>query len=252
MTARLAGKIAVVTAAAAGIGRAIAERLAAEGAIVHATDREPGASYEEPGVVAATLDVTETAAVTAIARRIGEIDILVNAAGVVPHGSVLDADDAQWEQAFDINVKGMHRMVQAFLPGMLARAEAQSSSGSIVNIASCASSLKGIPNRYVYGATKGAVLGLTKAIAADFVGQRIRCNAICPGPVRTPSWNRRVEDFAAELGSMDAALDVYLSRQPMGRVGEPEEVAALVAYLAADESAFMTGGAIPLDGGLTL
>ncbi len=252
MTERLTGKVAVVTAAGAGIGRAIAERLAREGATVHASDREAGARYEAPGIAVATLDVTDGAAVAALAAQIGPVDILVNAAGIVPHGSVLDATEAEWDRTFDINVKGMHRMVQAFLPGMLARAEAAGTSGSIVNIASCASSLKGIPNRYVYGATKGAVLGLTKAIAVDFVARRIRCNAICPGPVRTPSWNGRVEAFASELGSVEQALDVYLSRQPMGRVGEADEIAALAAYLAADESAFMTGGIIPIDGGLSL
>jgi 2-keto-3-deoxy-L-fuconate dehydrogenase len=252
MTVRLSGKVAVVTAAAAGIGRAIAERLAREGASVHATDREPGARYETAGISVATLDVTDGAAVTALAAAIGPVDILVNAAGIVPHGSVLEATEAEWDRTFDINVKGMHRTVQAFLPGMLERAEAQQSSGSIINIASCASSLKGIPNRYVYGATKGAVLGLTKAVAVDFVARRIRCNAICPGPVRTPSWSGRVEAFATALGSVEQALDVYLSRQPMGRVGEADEIAALAAYLAADESAFMTGGIIPIDGGLSL
>ena len=252
MTARLAGKIAVVTAAAAGIGRAIADRLASEGATVHATDREAGATYTAPGIVPAVLDVTDGPAVRAFAAATGEIDILVNAAGVVPHGSVLDASESDWDRTFDINVKGMHRTVQAFLPGMLARAKDRGTSGSIINIASCASSLKGIPNRDVYGATKGAVLGLTKAVAVDFIAQGIRCNAICPGPVRTPSWTGRVEAFAAELGSMEQALDVYLLRQPMGRVGEADEIAALAAYLAADESAFMTGGVIPIDGGLSL
>jgi len=252
MKGRLLDKLAVVTAAGQGIGRAIAERLALEGATVHATDRRPGAHYGVPGIVAAPLDVTDSAAVAALAAEIGPIDILVNAAGCVPHGSVLDATEEDWDLAFDLNVKSMHRTVRAFLPGMLERAEARGTSSSIINIASCASSLKGIPNRYIYGSTKGAVLGLTKAIAVDFVARRIRCNAICPGPVRTPSWSSRVEAFAAELGSVDQALDVYLSRQPMGRVGEVEEIASLAAYLAADESAFMTGGVLPIDGGLTL
>ena len=187
MQGRLAGKIAVVTAAGAGIGRAIAERLATEGAAVHATDREAGMRYDAPGISAATLDVTDDGAVRARADAIGPIDILVNAAGIVPHGSVLDASEEEWDRTFDVNVKGMHRMVQAFLPGMLARAAESGRSGAIINVASCASSLKGIPDRYVYGATKGAVLGLTKAIAVDFVDRGIRCNAICPGPVRTPS-----------------------------------------------------------------
>lgn len=252
MQGRLAGKIAVVTAAGAGIGRAIAERLAAEGAVVHATDRDAGARFDAPTISTTTLDVTDEAGVRALAAAIGGIDILVNAAGIVPHGSVLDATEQEWDLAFDINVKGMHRMVQAFLPGMLRRAVELDRSGAIINIASCASSLKGIPDRYVYGATKGAVLGLTKAIAVDFIDQRLRCNAICPGPVRTPSWQGRVDAFAAELGSVEQALDVYLSRQPMGRVGEAEEIAALAAYLASDESAFMTGVALPIDGGLTL
>jgi 2-keto-3-deoxy-L-fuconate dehydrogenase len=253
MGGRLEGKIAVVTAAGQGIGRAIAEAYAAEGATVHASDRDAGKLDGLRGCRTSVLDVRSRDAIADHAAGIGGIDILVNVAGFVHHGTVLDTTEEDWDFTFAVNVKSMHRMIRAFLPGMLARAEAGAGAGgSIVNMASCASSLKGIPDRYVYGTTKAAVIGLTKAVAADFCRRRIRCNAICPGPVRSPSWEARVDGFAASLGSRERALDVYLAKQPMGRVGEPEEVGELAVYLGSDASAFMTGVALPLDGGLTL
>ncbi len=190
-----------------------------------------------------------TRAVNSYAAKVGEIDILVNVAGFVAHGSVLDCTEKDWDFSFDLNVKSMHRMIQAFLPGMLSRAKAGGKSSSIVNLSSAASSLKGAPNRYAYGATKAAVVGLTKSVAVDFVSQGIRCNAICPGTVRSPSWEERVEELGKDMGGKQKALDMFVGRQPMGRVGEPSEIAALALYLASDESAFTTGIAVPIDGG---
>lgn len=250
MGERLAGKRALVTAAGQGIGRAIADMFAAEGASVVATDLRVDLLKGFSGTAAA-LDVRDTAAVDAMAKEVGGIDILANVAGFVHHGSVLDCSDDDWDFSFDLNVKSMHRMIHAFLPGMLERAET-GKGGSIINMSSGASSLKGAPNRYVYGATKAAVIGLTKAVAADFIKQGVRCNAICPGTVRSPSWEQRVEDLGKELGGKDKAMELFVSRQPMGRVGEATEVAALATYLASDESAFTTGTAIPIDGGWTL
>jgi 2-keto-3-deoxy-L-fuconate dehydrogenase len=252
MGGRLAGRIAVVTAAGQGIGRTIAQTFAAEGATVHASDIDEAKLRDLNGCKLSTLDVTSTPGVAKYAEQIGAIDILVNVAGIVHHGTVLDTTEADWDYTFDINVKSMHRMIKAFLPAMLPSGGHGAISKSIINMSSCASSLKGIPNRYVYGATKAAVIGMTKAVAIDFITQGIRCNAICPGPVRTPSWNLRVASFEQSLGSKEEALNVYLAKQPSGRVGEPAEVAALALYLASDESAFMTGVALPLDGGLTL
>ena len=252
MTGRLEGKIAVVTAAGQGIGRAIADRFAAEGARVHASDLD-AAKLDNPAFASAVaLNVTDTAAVEAYGRDTGPVDILVNVAGFVHHGTVLECAETDWDFSFDLNVKSMHRMLRAFLPGMLERAAANGTSGSVINMSSGASSLKGAPNRYAYGATKAAVIGLTKAVAADFVRKGIRCNAICPGTVRSPSWEARVEALGKDVGGYDKAMEMFVSRQPMGRVGEAGEIAALALYLASDESAFVTGTAIPIDGGWTL
>ena len=249
MSERLAGKTAVVSAAGQGIGLAIAEMFAAQGAKVIATDVNQQAldAIDHAAIQTRHLDVLDTSAVNAAAAEIGNIDILANVAGYVHHGTVLDCDEAAWEFSFDLNVKSMHRMITAFLPGML-----ESGGGSIINLSSGASSLRGAPNRYVYGATKAAVIGLTKAVAVDYIKQGIRCNAICPGTVRSPSWEQRVEELGKEVGSKEKAMEMFVSRQPMGRVGEANEIASLATYLAADESAFTTGTAIPVDGGWTL
>ena len=251
MAGRLEGRIAVVTAAGQGIGRAIAEAFIAEGAAVHASDIDAGKLAGLKVASAQALDVRSTPAVEAYAKAVGEIDILCNVAGFVHHGTVLDCTENDWDFSFDLNVKSMHRTIRAFLPGMLERAKARGASGSIINLSSGASSIKGAPNRYAYGATKAAVIGLTKAVAADFIRQGIRCNAICPGTVRSPSWEARVEELGRDVGK-DKAMEMFVSRQPMGRVGEPEEIGALALYLASDESAFTTGTAIPIDGGWTL
>jgi 2-keto-3-deoxy-L-fuconate dehydrogenase len=249
MGERLVGKTAVVSAAGQGIGLAIAQMYAAEGAKVFATDvnQEALDAIDNPAITARHLDVLDSAAVNAAAAEIGPIDILANVAGYVHHGSVLDCDEAAWDFSFDLNVKSMHRMIAAFLPGML-----ETGGGSIINLSSGASSLRGAPNRYAYGATKAAVIGLTKAVAIDFIKKGIRCNAICPGTVRSPSWEQRVEELGKEVGGTEKAMELFVSRQPMGRVGEANEIAALATYLGADESAFTTGTAIPIDGGWTL
>lgn len=249
MAGRLKGKIAVVTAAGQGIGRAIAEMFVAEGATVYASDVDRSKLDGLARAKKAKLNVLSTRAVDTYAAKVGEIDILVNVAGYVHHGTVLECDEKAWDFSFDLNVKSMHRTIQAFLPGMLKRAGETGKSGSIVNLSSGASSLKGAPNRYAYGATKAAVIGLTKAVAVDFVSKGIRCNAICPGTVRSPSWEGRVEELGKSMGGKEKALDMFVGRQPMGRVGEPAEIAALATYLAAEESAFTTGTAIPIDGG---
>jgi 2-keto-3-deoxy-L-fuconate dehydrogenase len=249
---RLEGRIAVVTAAGQGIGLAIAEAFAAEGAAVHASDIDAGKLAGLDAASTQALDVRSTQAVEDYASGIGQIDILVNVAGFVHHGTVLDCSDSDWDFSFDLNVKSMHRTIKAFLPGMLERAKSRGAAGSIINMSSGASSLRGIPNRYAYGASKAAVIGLTKAVAADFIRQGIRCNAICPGTVRSPSWEARVEELGKEVGGKDKAMEMFVARQPMGRVGEPEEIAALALYLASDESAFTTGTAIAVDGGFTL
>lgn len=249
---RLKGRIAVVTAAGQGIGRAIAEAFVAEGATVHASDLDAAKLAGLANAEISKLDVLSTEAVGAYAAAAGEIDILVNVAGFVHHGTILDCSEKDWDFSFDLNVKSMHRMTRAFLPGMLSRAKDRNASGSIINLSSGASSLKGAPNRYAYGATKAAVIGLTKSVAVDFIGKSIRCNAICPGTVRSPSWEARVAELGKSMGGADKAEEMFVSRQPMGRVGEASEVAALAVYLASDESAFTTGTAIPIDGGWTL
>ena len=252
MTNRLDGKIAVVTAAGQGIGRAIAESFAAEGAQVWATDLDASKLDNSAFKVGRSLDVTDGDAIKAFAAEVGEIDVLANVAGFVHHGTVLDCDDADWDFSFDLNIKSMHRMIRAFLPGMLARAKSTQKTGSIITMSSGASSLKGAPNRYVYGASKAAVIGLTKAVAIDFIKQGIRCNAICPGTVHSPSWEQRVDELGKEVGGYEAAHEQFVARQPMGRVGTAAEIAAIAVYLAGDESAFTTGTAIPVDGGWTL
>lgn len=251
MAGRLKGKIAVVTAAGQGIGRAIAEAFVKQGATVYASDIDPAKLDDLAGVKRARLDITSTRAVDSYAQEIGKIDILANVAGYVHHGSVLECSDNDWDVSFDVNVKGMHRTIKAFLPGMLERAAENGSSGSIINLASGASSIKGIANRYAYGASKAAVIGLTKAVAVDFIRQGIRCNAIAPGTVRSPSWEERVEELGKTVGGKDKALEMFVARQPMGRVGEAWEIAALAVYLASDEAAFTTGTIIPVDGGLS-
>src|ERR687890_1694198 len=216
MAGRLQGKTAVVTAAGQGIGRAIAEAFVREGATVWATDIDPAKLAELRRVKRRALNVLSTRAVEALAARVGGADILVNCAGFVHHGTVLDCSEKDWDFSFDLNVKSMHRTIKAFLPGMLERAAERGQSGSIVNIASGASSVRGIPNRYVYGASKAAVIGLTKAVAADFIRKGIRCNAICPGTVRSPSWEERVEALGRDIGSKEKALAMFVERQPMG------------------------------------
>jgi 2-keto-3-deoxy-L-fuconate dehydrogenase len=241
---RLKGKRAFVTAAGAGIGRASAIAFAREGASVFATDiDEKGlAALKSEGISeVAKLDARDTAAVTEIAKHAGKTDILLNAAGCVHHGTVLDCSDEDWDFSFDLNVKSMHRTIRAFLPGML-----ESGRGSIVNISSAAGVFKAAPNRYVYGATKAAVAALTRAVAADFITKGVRCNCICPGTIETPS----MLDRAAAAGPQ--GREMFVSRQPMGRLGTAEEIAALAVYLASDESAFTTGVAHIIDGGWTL
>ena len=252
MAGRLKGKVAVVTAAGQGIGRAIAEAFVAEGAMVYASDLDRAKLDGLKRVKEAKLNVLSDRAVQSYADKVGEIDILCNVAGYVHHGTILDCENKDWDFSFDLNVKSMHRTIKAFLPGMLARQKANGTSGSIVNLASAASSLKSAPNRYVYATTKAAVIGLTKSIALDFVGSRIRCNAICPGTVESPSWHERVEELGKSVGGKEKALEMFVSRQPMGRVGKAEEIAALAVYLAGEESGFTTGLAIPIDGGWML
>jgi 2-keto-3-deoxy-L-fuconate dehydrogenase len=243
MSDRLKGKRAFVTAAAVGIGRACAVAFAREGATVFATDidEEKLALLKQEGVAeVARLDVRDSAAVAAMAKRAGKTDILLNAAGFVHHGTVLDCSDDDWDFSFDLNVKSMHRTIRAFLPGML-----EAGGGSIVNISSAAGVFKAAPNRYVYGATKAAVAALTRSVAVDFI-KRVRCNCICPGTIETPSMLER----AAAAGPN--GRDMFVARQPMGRLGTTEEIAALAVYLASDESAFTTGVAHVIDGGWTL
>ena len=251
MTGRLAGKRAVVTAAGQGIGAAIAKRFAAEGAEVWASDIQVEKLTNPDLVGNHCLDVTDSKAVLDYASRVGPIDILCNVAGFVHHGSVLDASDEDWDFSFDLNVKSMHRMIKAFLPDMLDRAR-DGIGGSIINLSSGASSIKGVPDRYIYTATKAAVIGLTKAVAADFAHRQLRCNAICPGTVDSPSWRERVNAASAAAGSYQAAEAAFVARQPMGRVATASEVAGTATYLASDEAAFVTGAEFKIDGGWTL
>lgn len=240
MSGRLAGKVALVTAAGHGIGRASAELFAAEGATVHAVDIDEAALAGLSDCDAHRADLTDADAISALPARIGPVDILFNCAGAVHSGTILECDERDWAFSNALNVTAMYRVIRAFLPAMLERGH-----GSIVNMSSIASSVKGIPNRFAYGATKAAVIGLTKSVAADFVGRGIRCNAICPGTVDTPSLQQRLRD----TGDYEAAHSAFIARQPMGRLGRPEEIAALALYLASDESAFTTGAIHVIDGG---
>lgn len=248
MGGRLQGKTALVTAAGQGIGRAIAEAFVREGAGVIATDLDAGKLAGLEGAQARALDVLSTDAVTALAKEIGPVDVLVNAAGYVHQGTIFETSEKDWDFSFDLNVKSMHRTISAFLPGMLEKGV-----GSIVNIASAASSIRGVPNRYAYGTTKAAVIGLTKAVAADFILKGVRANAICPGTIQSPSLDERIAAVSAQTGkSLEQVRADFVGRQPMGRLGTPEEIAALALYLASDESAFTTGQIHIIDGGWAL
>ena len=249
MSGRLAGKRAFITAAAQGIGRATALAFADEGAEVVATDLDEAKVGQLAGgrIRAARLDATDADAIARAIEEAGPLDVLFNCAGFVHQGTILDATEAEWDFAFTLNARSQFRTIRAALPGMVDRG-----GGSIINIASAASSIKGAPNRFIYGITKAAVIGLTKSVAADYVKQGIRCNAICPGTVQTPSLDDRIAANAATAGGLEAARTAFIARQAMGRLGTPEEIAALAVYLASDESQFMTGQALVIDGGWTL
>jgi len=240
MMGRLTGKTALVTAAGQGIGRASALMMAREGAQVIATDINAEALQGLDGITTRLLNVRDKAAVEAAAAEIGAVDVLFNCAGFVASGTILDCDEDQWAFSVDLNMTAMYRMCRAFLPAMIA-----AGGGSIINMASVAGSVLAAPNRFVYGATKAGVIGLTKSIAADFIGKGIRANAICPGTVESPSLDQRLRD----TGDYEAAKKAFIARQPIGRIGRPEEIAALVTYLASDESAYTTGVAHVIDGG---
>lgn len=246
MSGRMANKTALVTAAGQGIGRATALALANEGASVLATDVNEAALAElgqAEGIETRVLDVTSNEAIVDLAKEVGAVDALLNIAGFVHHGSILDCEEKDWAFSFDLNVKSMYRMIRAFLPAMR-----EAGGGSIVNMASVASSIRGLPNRFIYGTTKAAVIGLTKSVAADFIKQGIRCNAICPGTVESPSLEARIDAFDDPV----AARKDFIARQPLGRLGRAEEIAALAVYLAAEESGYTTGTIMVADGGVSL
>ena len=245
MAGRLAGKVAFVTAAGQGIGRGAALAFAREGARVWATDVNANAlaELEKSGIKARVLDVTDEAAISKVAAETGAIDVLFNCAGFVHHGTILDCSLKDWDFSFNLNVKSMFLVTKAFLPGMLKKGK-----GSIINMSSIASSVKGLPNRFVYGATKAAVIGLTKAIAADYVKQGIRCNCIGPGTVDTPSLQGRIAAFADPV----QAKKDFVARQPMGRLGSVEDITGILVFLASDESLFATGNMYSIDGGMTI
>lgn len=246
MPGRLAGKSAFVTAAGQGIGRGAALAFAREGASVWATDLNAKTLAEidgRDGIKTRALDVTDEQAIARVAAEVGDIDVLFNCAGFVHHGTILECTPKDWDFSFNINVRSMYLVTRAFMPGML-----KNGKGSIINMASVASSLKGLPNRFVYGATKAAVIGLTKAIAADTVGQGIRCNAICPGTVDTPSLDGRINAFADPV----QARKEFVARQPMGKLGTVDDITGILIFLASDESLFATGNAYAIDGGMTI
>jgi 2-keto-3-deoxy-L-fuconate dehydrogenase len=249
MPGHLDDTTAFVTAAGQGIGRETALAFAAEGARVIATDI--GEAKVRPiasdSIRTAKLDVLHAADIAQAEIDAGPIDVLFNCAGIVHQGALLDATEDEWELAFDLNARSMFRTMKAFLPGMLARGH-----GVIINMASVASSVKGVPNRFIYSATKAALIGMTRSVATDYIRQGIRCNCICPGTVHTPSLEERIAANAAQAGSIDAARQAFVERQPMGRLGTPEEIAALAVYLASDAAQFVTGQAVIIDGGLTL
>jgi len=250
MTQRLAGKTALVTAAGQGIGRATALAFAREGARVIATDIDERALADlqgVDGVTARRLDVTDAAAIAALVPTLPPLTALFNAAGFVHHGTILDCEEADWDFSFNLNVRSMYRVIRGVLPSML-----EHGGGSIINVASVAGSVKAVPNRFVYGTTKAAVIGLTKSIAADFITRGIRCNAICPGTVDSPSLAQRIQEQARATGqTIEQVRVAFVARQPMGRLGRAEEIAALAVYLASDESAFTTGTVQISDGGLS-
>jgi 2-keto-3-deoxy-L-fuconate dehydrogenase len=246
MAGRLAGKRVLVTAAAQGIGRATAIAMAREGALVLATDVNGTLLVDleaEQNLTTELLDVTDAAQIASLAKEQATFDVLVNVAGFVHHGSILECREQDYDFSMNLNVKSMYRTIQTFLPGML-----DSGGGSIINVASVASSIKGLPNRFIYGASKAAVIGLTKSVAADYVRRGVRCNAIAPGTVESPSLDERIAAFDDPA----AARREFIARQPMGRLGTPEEIAAIAIYLASDESAYTTGQVFIVDGGLTI
>ena len=249
MPGRLTGKTAFITAAAQGIGRATALAYAAEGATVFATDLNENklSTLTHQNITTYGLDVTSPGHIPKAVSKAGPIDILFNCAGFVHQGTVLDSTEEEWDFAFALNVRSMVSTIRAVLPGMVGRGH-----GSIINMSSGASSIKGAPNRCVYGTSKAAVIGLTKSVAADFVKQGIRCNAICPGTVQSPSLDDRIAANAAAAGSVERARSDFIARQAMGRLGSPEEIAALAVYLGSDETQFVTGQTIVIDGGWTL